>query len=106
MAKVDYIDPVYALHGRLGTEGKAGKVVFKQLASTGTSFTSKHVEKVDRVYSAEEIARQQKFAVARAAMEVALADPEQLAALKAAFQKQKKYKTLRGFVFAQKYAMN
>ena len=103
MAKVSYIDPVYALHGKIN---KDSRVCYKQLASTGTSFTALLPEKVDRVYSAEEIARQQKFSLARAAMEVALADPEQLAALKAAFKKQSKYRTLRGFVFAQKYAMN
>ena len=106
MAKVDYIDPIYSLHGMIRKNPNGKSVVYKQLASTGTNFTQLTAAKVDRVYSADELARQQKFALARAAMEVALADPEQLAALKAAFKKQSKYRTLRGFVFAQKYAMN
>lgn len=106
MAKVDYIDPIYALHGVLRKHPSGKNICYKQLAATGTTFTQNLAAKVDRVYSAEEIARQQKFATARAAMEVAMADPEQLAALKAAFKKQSKYRTLRGFVFAQKYAMN
>ena len=102
MAKVSYIDPVYALHGKIN---KDSRVCYKQLAATGTAFTALLGEKVDRVYSAEEVARQTKFATARAAVEVAMADPEQLAALKTAFKGQRKYRTLRGFVFSQKYAL-
>ncbi len=42
---------------------------------------------------------QEKFSTLVAAVNTALADAEQKAAFKAAWKKQKKYKTLRGYVF-------
>ena len=42
---------------------------------------------------------QEKFATIVAAVNTALADAAQKAAFKAAWKKQKKYKTLRGYVF-------
>ena len=57
-------------------------------------------------FSAEELARQAKFAQARAAV-LALTD-EQITAYETAFEKQfkspnPKYQTLQGFIFAQEY---
>lgn len=52
-------------------------------------------------YSADELARQEKFRSTRAAM--ANLTDEQKAAYKTAFQKQNKYQTLQGYIFAQEY---
>ena len=53
-------------------------------------------------YSAEELATHTKFAQTIAAMKVLTA--EQKAAYEADFEKQDKYASLRGFIFAQEYA--
>ena len=49
--------------------------------------------------SAAQQAAQEKFATLVAAVTTALADAENRAAYEAAWKKQKKYKTLRGYVF-------
>ena len=51
-----------------------------------------------------QLAAQNKFKTARTNAMTALADPEQKAALEAAFKAQKKYYSLYGYVFAQEYA--
>ena len=54
-------------------------------------------------YTAEELARQEKFAQVRAAMKALT--PEQIADYAAAFKKYPgKYSTLNGYIFAKEYA--
>jgi hypothetical protein len=54
--------------------------------------------------SAAQQAVRNKFRQAKTAAAAALADPEQRAALLAAFKRQKRYLTLTGYAFAVEYA--
>ena len=54
--------------------------------------------------SAEQLAQRAKFTQATAATVTALTTPETKATYEAAFKKQHKYITLRGYIFAQEYA--
>ena len=68
----------------------------------GTNYTGKICNPYTGAPSAEQIAKREKFAQARAAM--AALTPEQIAAYKIAFKAQRKYKSLQGYIFAQEYA--
>ena len=68
----------------------------------GTRYTGKICNPRTKAYSAEELGRQSKFASAQAAVK-ALTE-EQKSAYAESFEGQKKYKTLRGYMFAQEYA--
>ena len=67
-----------------------------------TLYTGKICNPRTKPFSAEELARQEKFTQARAAVK-ALTE-EQKAAYAEAFAKQKKYATLQGYMFAMEYA--
>ena len=68
----------------------------------GTRYTGKLCNPRTKPFSAEELARQTKFAAATAAVKALTA--EQKAAYTEAFANQKKYKTLYGYMFAEEYA--
>ena len=53
--------------------------------------------------TAGQLAAQTKLTAVAALVKAALADPQQKAELKAEFHKQKKYKTLTGYVFHKKF---
>ncbi len=115
--RVRYIEPVYSLNGSIAHQALKDlqngdhQVQYKTYNATGKNFIA-HLPRnqayLNRVENPtpEQLQKQQTFSIAAAATAVALADPEQVANYKTAFRKQSKYKTLRGFVFAQKYAMN
>lgn len=68
-----------------------------------TKYTIKRCNSRTTPFSEAELARQQKFAEARAAM--AALTEEQIAEYAAAFKKYPgKYSTLQGYIFAQEYA--
>ena len=67
---------------------------------TGRICEPRDLEK--KPYSAEELAAQTKFAQARAAVKALTT--EQKAAYAEAFEKQSKYGTLQGYMFAMEYA--
>ena len=66
-----------------------------------TLYTGKICNPRTKPFSAEELARQAKFTQARAAVK-ALTE-EQKAEYATAFQKQTKYVSLQGYMFAQEY---
>ena len=66
-----------------------------------TLYTGKICNPRTKPFSAEELARQAKFTQARAAVK-ALTE-EQKAEYETAFQKQTKYVSLQGYMFAQEY---
>ena len=68
----------------------------------GTLYTGKICNPRTKLFSAEELARQAKFAQARAAVK-ALTE-EQKASYAEDFRKQKKYGSLQGYMFAMEYA--
>ena len=67
-----------------------------------TLYTGKICNPRTKPFSAAELARQQKFAQARAAVKALTS--EQKAAYAEAFAGQKKYSSLQGYMFAQEYA--
>ena len=67
-----------------------------------TLYTGKICNPRTKPFSAAELARQQKFASARAAVKALTS--EEKAAYAEAFAAQKKYTSLQGYMFAQEYA--
>ncbi len=67
-----------------------------------TLYTGKICNPRTKAFSAEELARQEKFRQARAAVNALTV--EQKTAYATAFKNQSKYGTLRGYMFAQEYA--
>ena len=99
MSSIKLEAPFQAFRGKIC---KHSKIIFAQ--RKGTNYTSQICNPRTKAYSAEELARQQKFATALTNANTALADATQKAAYETAFKAQSKYKTLRGFVIAQEYA--
>ena len=99
MSSIKLEAPFQAFRGKIC---KHSKIIFAQ--RKGTNYTSQICNPRTKAYSAEELARQQKFATALTNASTALADATQKAAYETAFKAQSKYKTLRGFVIAQEYA--
>ena len=98
MSSIKLEAPFQAFRGKIC---KHSKIIFAQ--RKGTNYTSQICNPRTKAYSAEELARQQKFATALTNANTALADATQKAAYETAFKAQSKYKTLRGFVIAKEY---
>ena len=99
MSSIKLEAPFQAFRGKIC---KHSKIIFAQ--RKGTNYTSQICNPRTKAYSAEELARQQKFATALTNASTALADVTQKAAYETAFKAQSKYKTLRGYVIAMEYA--
>ena len=97
MAKYVPIEMVKEYHGKICEHSD---VYFAKKGKT--MYTGKICNPRTKPFSAAELARQEKFAQARAAVK-ALTN-EQKAAYAEEFAGQKKYSTLQGFMFAQEYA--
>ena len=97
MAKYVPIEMVKEYHGKICEHSD---VYFAKKGDT--LYTGKMCNPRTKPFSAAELARQEKFAQARAAVK-ALTN-EQKAAYAEEFARQKKYSTLQGFMFAQEYA--
>ena len=81
---------------------KHTKIIYKRLGNT--NYTSQICHPRTEPFSNDELARQSLFAQASAATKTVLADSTQKATATAEFKAQKKYSTLRGYVFAREYA--
>lgn len=68
------------------------------------TFAAQGVYKVSADKQADALAKQAKFTAVAAAVATAMANPTTLATYKAEWEKQTKYPTLRGYIFAQEYA--
>ncbi len=78
--------------------------IFRTMSASGNIYVSHiHTERT-APFTAGELAQQDKFKNATTATLAAMADPVQLAAYSAEFKNQKKYSTLRGYIFAQEMA--
>ena len=97
MAKFKPMDLLKALSGKLCSHSD---VYFAKKGNT--LYTGKICNPRTKPFSAAELARQEKFAQARAAVKALTA--EQKAAYAEAFANQKKYSSLQGYMFAQEYA--
>ena len=96
MAKYDPIEMVKSYSGKICEHSD---VYFAKKGKT--LYTGKICNPRTTAFSAEELARQEKFAQARAAVKALTA--EQKAAYAEAFKNQKKYSYLQGYMFAMEY---
>ena len=97
MAKYEPIEMVKSYSGKICEHSD---VYFAKKGKT--LYTGKICNPRTKAFSAEELARQEKFRQARAAVMALTA--EQKTAYATAFKNQSKYGTLRGYMFAQEYA--
>ena len=100
MAKYKPIDMVKEYHGKICEHSDTYFQKRGNTLCTGRICEPRDLEK--KPYSAEELAAQTKFAQARAAVKALTT--EQKAAYAEAFEKQSKYGTLQGYMFAMEYA--
>lgn len=101
MSKINYEAPFTAFRGKIC---KHTQIIYKQMGDT--KFTSQICNPRTKPYSQDELARQTKFKTIQQQVDAILLDNEQLEPYATEFAKQKKYKRLRGFIFAQLYAQN
>lgn len=100
--KVDYIEDIDTYHGK-ARKGEENSRIYARRSDTGARYCYFR-RKRNTPDTAAQIEVKEKFKQATAATQAVMADLEQLAAYIPLFKKQKKYKTLRGFVFAQERA--
>lgn len=99
MAKYVPMDLLQSLHGKVCGHSD---VYFAE--RRGTRYTGKICNPRTLPFSESEIAAQEKFKNTHKATLAAMASPTEAAKYEAAFKKQSKYKTLRGYVFGVLYA--
>ena len=95
MAKVDYIKPVEALHGKLQKKDKVG---FAQRQIEGTKYTFTHTK---RKYTptADQTAHTQRFGDVCRLTAARMRNAQTRAADMAAFKAQSKYLTLQSYIW-------
>ncbi len=102
MAKIYYPEHIARIQGKVCRKDPDG-ITYMTRKDTGTKFVQhRHATVYDPTPA--QVAVNTKFASASAATAAVMSDPVQIAAMRDAFKAQKKYKTLRGYVFAQEYA--
>ena len=96
MAKFKPMELISEMHGKF-----SGKSEYYAAERYGTQYTGKIG---DNQYppTEKQIAQRERFAEAKA--NVKALEAEEVSAYKEAFKKQRKYKTLRGYMIAQEYA--
>ena len=104
MAKVEYVAPVDAVHGKLSKGDKYGFARRKKPNNNGErpNFTFVHTKRTTPV-SQEELNRRNAFKQAAIATRERLNDPDQSLTDQIAFAQQTKYKTIYVYVFNQCY---
>ena len=100
MAKVYYIDPIDHISGKVCSHTKT---IFMHRGDSGTNFTSRicNPHKGDPTDGQKDAMA--AFAAAQAKASEVMSDPTQRQAAILRFKNQNKYKTLRGFIFAENY---
>ena len=104
MAKVEYMAPVEAIHGKLSKGDRYGFARRKKSNNKGErpNFTFVHTKRTAPV-TQEETVRREKFKQAAIATRERLNDPDQSLTDQIAFTQQTKYKTIYAYVFNQCY---
>lgn len=105
MARVDYIDPIHHLSGKIA---RRHRTTYCYRQDTGAKFTSVY-QKSSKDPSPAQAAINGKFRQAAAEVKTILADMTQAEAYRKAWEMQRKggtgkYQTLRGFIFAQVFS--
>ncbi len=101
MAKVVFNHLVDRVQGRLCKDKKSP--IFAHRNDTGSNYVYHCDNPYTGPISKEQEANRQRFASAQAETKTIMSSLDQMAPYKEAFAKQSKYKTLRGYIFAQMY---
>ena len=100
MAKIDYAFPVDKVHGKLSKKHRIG---FAHLTASGRNYSVEYGKRSTKP-STSELAHRKTFADCTAATLERMLDPQKIPGDQLGFKNQTKYKTLRGYVFAQVWA--
>lgn len=100
MARVFYIDPISHISGKVC---RHTKTIFMHRSDSGTNFTTRICNPSTKAPTDGQKDAMLAFAAAQAKVSEVMSDPTQRQAAAQRFKNQTKYKTLRGFVFAENY---
>ncbi len=98
MSKVKLEAPFRSFRGKIC---KHAQIIYKEM--WGTKFTTQICHPRTSPFTANELAAQQKFAQAVIATKAVYADAAQLATAQREFKKQKKFRSLWGYIHAREY---
>lgn len=101
MAIVKFLDPVDYVRGKVSK--KNTQTIYKRLRSTNRRFTSVRMDEEDKPATEAQVAQQAKFSAVVKSTRKRMQDASQMSQDLSAFQKQKQYKTLYGYVFNQEW---
>ncbi len=101
MAKVFYPEHIARIQGKVCKKDPNG-LTYMQRSDSGTSFVQ-HRHATEYTPTPGQQAANARFANAHAAVASVMTDASQLQQYSTAWKAQKKYATLRGFIFAQEY---
>ena len=104
MAKVEYIAPVEAVHGKLAKKDRYGFAKRKKANNNGEriAYTFLHTKR-SKLPSQDELDRRKRFGEVANNTRQRLNDPDQSLMDQIAFAQQTKYKTIYAYVFNQEY---
>ena len=100
MAKIEYAFPVEKIHGKISKKHKIG---FAHLTASGRNYSVEYGKRKTKP-STSELQHRQKFAQCCVDTINRMMDPQKIPGDQLGFKNQTKYKTLRGYVFAQVWA--
>lgn len=103
MAKVNFVEFVDSVQGKYCRK-RADGPIFAERKDTGTRYVYHIHNPFAGDPTPKQMAYRDVFSDAHTAVATVYADATQLNAAKAAFKKQKKYRSLRGYIFAREYA--
>lgn len=100
MAIVKFLDPVDYVRGKVSK--KNTQTIYKRLRSTNRRLSVREEEE-DKPATESQVAHQQKFSAVVKSTRKRMQDASKMPQDLTAFQKQKQYKTLYGYVFNQEW---
>ena len=98
------IKPIAIIDTMSGKVCEHSDMYFRTNKQTGDVFTGKLCNPSTAAPTEAQIKAKERFAKVAEAVRAIMADPEQRATYEAKYKAQKKYLSLRGYIFAQEYA--
>lgn len=101
MRKVVFLDPVDYISGKVSPAHT--RTIYKRLRATDRRFTSVRMDEDNKPATEAQVAQQEKFKAVVKSTRQRMQDASKMPQDLAAFQKQKQYKTMYGYVFSQEW---
>ena len=101
MGIVKFLDPVDYIRGKVSKANT--QTIYKRLRSTNRRFTSVREDEDNKPATEAQVAQQAKFKAVVKSTRQRMQDASKMPQDLAAFQQQKQYKTLYGYVFSQEW---